>query len=55
MAEGYVTDDTGKIKIQWFNQPYMANMYHDGEKVRLANSNRTNVTVPIKSRSKPHG
>ena len=36
IAEGYITDDTGKIKIQWFNQPYMANMYHDGETVRLA-------------------
>ena len=36
IAEGYITDETGKIKIQWFNQPYMASMYHDGEKVRLA-------------------
>lgn len=35
-AEGYVTDETEKIKIQWFNQPYIAKMYQNGSLVRVA-------------------
>lgn len=35
MSEGFVTDDTGKIKLVWFNQPYIAKMIHDGQLVRV--------------------
>jgi ATP-dependent DNA helicase RecG len=35
MGEATVEDLTGKIKVMWFNQAYMAKMIHDGESVRL--------------------
>ena len=35
MAEGEIEDLTGKIKITWFNQAYLAKMLHDGESVKL--------------------
>lgn len=35
MAEGEVEDLTGKIKIIWFNQAYLAKMIKNGEKVKL--------------------
>jgi ATP-dependent DNA helicase RecG len=35
MSEATVTDDTGKIKIVWFNQPYIAKMIHEGQLVRV--------------------
>ncbi len=34
MAEGTLSDETGKIKIVWFNQPYLAKMLHEGQLVR---------------------
>jgi len=27
IAEGYLRDQTGRIKLRWFNQPYIAKMY----------------------------
>jgi ATP-dependent DNA helicase RecG len=36
IAEGYVEDGSAKIKIMWFNQPYLAKMYQDGTYVKLA-------------------
>src|SRR5271154_3331634 len=30
MAEATITDDTGAIKIIWFNQPYIAKMIKEG-------------------------
>ena len=35
MAEGQIEDLSGKIKIIWFNQAYLAKMLHDGESVKL--------------------
>jgi len=35
MSDGTLTDDTGKIKLVWFNQPYIAKMLHDGQLVRV--------------------
>ncbi len=35
MAEGEIEDLSGKIKITWFNQAYLAKMLHDGENVKL--------------------
>ncbi|MCB9812187.1 ATP-dependent DNA helicase RecG [Candidatus Nomurabacteria bacterium] len=36
IAEGYVEDGSAKMKIMWFNQPYLAKMYTDGMYVKLA-------------------
>jgi len=35
MAEGQVEDLSGKIKITWFNQAYLAKMIHEGDTVKL--------------------
>jgi len=35
MAEGYIADTSGQIKIMWFNQAYLAKMLHDGEYVKI--------------------
>ena len=35
MAEGEIKDLSGKIKITWFNQAYLAKMLHAGENVKL--------------------
>src|SRR3989339_765971 len=35
MAEGMIEDLSGKIKIIWFNQAYLAKILHDGENVKL--------------------
>ena len=35
MSEGAVTDDSGNIKLVWFNQPYIAKMIMDGQLVRV--------------------
>jgi ATP-dependent DNA helicase RecG len=35
MGEGELEDSSGKIKIIWFNQAYLAKMVHDGETVEL--------------------
>lgn len=34
-AEGEVTDETGKIKVVWFNQAYIAKMIHSGQFVEF--------------------
>jgi len=35
IAEGYLEDGTAKIKVMWFNQPYLAKMYNDGMYVKM--------------------
>ena len=35
ISEGYIEDETGKIKTIWFHQPYIAKMIHDGALVRV--------------------
>ena len=35
MGEGEIADLSGKIKITWFNQAYLAKMIHEGESVKL--------------------
>ncbi|MCC7500568.1 ATP-dependent DNA helicase RecG [Candidatus Nomurabacteria bacterium] len=34
LTEGWLEDATGKIKVRWFNQPYIAKMYGEGALVR---------------------
>ncbi len=35
MAEGTIEDLSGKIKIIWYNQAYLAKMIHEGDSVKL--------------------
>jgi ATP-dependent DNA helicase RecG len=35
MAEGFIEDLSGKIRITWFNQAYLAKMLHEGETVKM--------------------
>jgi ATP-dependent DNA helicase RecG len=35
ISEGYIEDGSAKIKVMWFNQPYMAKMYSDGMFVKM--------------------
>ncbi len=35
MSEATLSDETGKIKIVWFHQPYIAKMLHEGASVRV--------------------
>ena len=34
IAEGYLRDSTGRIKLRWFNQPYIAKMYANNTLVK---------------------
>ncbi len=34
ISEGYLRDQSGRIKLMWFNQPYIAKMYTDGTLVK---------------------
>ncbi len=36
IGEAYVEDGSAKIKVMWFNQPYIAKMYQEGAYVKLA-------------------
>ncbi len=36
IAEGYLEDGSGKVKLIWFNQPYIAKMHPDGSFVKIA-------------------
>lgn len=35
IAEGYALDESGKMKVIWFNQPYIAKMIPEGAPVKL--------------------
>ncbi len=36
MSEAWLEDGTGKVKLMWFNQPYIARMLADGALVRVS-------------------
>ena len=36
IAEGWLEDGTSRVKLMWFNQPYIAKMYHDGQYVKAS-------------------
>ncbi|KND51367.1 MAG: ATP-dependent DNA helicase RecG [Parcubacteria bacterium C7867-001] len=36
MAEAWFEDSSGRIKLRWFSQPYIAKMYQDGMVVKLS-------------------
>jgi ATP-dependent DNA helicase RecG len=35
MSEAWLEDGTGRVKLMWFNQPYIAKMLHDGMMVKI--------------------
>lgn len=35
MAEAWIEDLSGKMKVMWFNQAYIAKMLHDGDTVKI--------------------
>lgn len=35
IAEAWLEDGTGKVKLMWFNQPYIAKMYPEGSPVKI--------------------
>jgi len=35
MAEAWLEDESGRIKLVWFHQPYIAKMIHEGASVRV--------------------
>ncbi len=35
IARAQISDETGKAKLIWFSQPYIAKMFHDGDIVRI--------------------
>lgn len=36
IAEGWIEDGSARIKVMWFNQPYLAKMLVDGMYVKMA-------------------
>jgi ATP-dependent DNA helicase RecG len=36
LTQAEISDETGKLKVIWFNQPYLINTFKKGEKVSLA-------------------
>ncbi|MBY0293869.1 ATP-dependent DNA helicase RecG [Patescibacteria group bacterium] len=34
MSQGYLRDQSGRVKLMWFNQPYIAKMYAEGTHVK---------------------
>ena len=34
ISEGYIRDQSGRVKAMWFNQPYIAKMWLDGTRVK---------------------
>lgn len=57
MAEGTIEDDTGKLKVVWFNQAYIAKMFPEGTMVMLQgkvteNKNGLTLANPEIERSK---
>ncbi len=36
LSEAWLEDGTGKVKLMWFNQPYIAKMYTDGAMVKVS-------------------
>ena len=56
LAEAVVSDDTGSIKVVWFNQPYLANSLKVGDEIFLAGKadyykNSLQLTNPIYEKS----
>ena len=49
MARATVSDDSGRLTVVWFNQPYIANILHAGDKVLLAGTIELNGGLVMKN------
>jgi ATP-dependent DNA helicase RecG len=49
MARATVSDDSGRLTVVWFNQPYIANILHPGDRVLLAGSVELNGGLVMKN------
>lgn len=48
-AEAVVSDDSGSIKVVWFNQPYLANNFKKGDEIFLAGTVRFYKTLQLQN------
>ncbi|HEY4517077.1 MAG TPA: ATP-dependent DNA helicase RecG [Candidatus Paceibacterota bacterium] len=46
ITEGWFEDGTGRVKVMWFNQPYMASYVKEGAVVRVSGTVGGNVEKP---------
>jgi ATP-dependent DNA helicase RecG len=49
MARAIVSDDSGRLNVVWFNQPYIANILHAGDRVLLAGTVELNGGLVMKN------
>lgn len=49
MARATVSDDSGRLSVIWFNQPYIANVLHPGDRVLLAGTVELNGGLVMKN------
>ncbi len=48
-AEAVVSDDSGSLKVVWFNQPYLANSFKKGDEIFLAGTVRFYKTLQLQN------
>ncbi|MDB4940395.1 MAG: recG [Candidatus Doudnabacteria bacterium] len=48
-AEAVVSDDSGSMKVVWFNQPYLANNFKKGDQIFLAGTVRFYKTLQLQN------
>jgi ATP-dependent DNA helicase RecG len=49
MARATISDDSGRLTVVWFNQPYIATILHPGDRVLLAGSVELNGGLVMKN------
>ncbi|HVH65966.1 MAG TPA: ATP-dependent DNA helicase RecG [Candidatus Acidoferrum sp.] len=49
MAKATISDDSGRLSVVWFNQPYIANILHAGDQVLLAGTVELNGGLVMKN------
>jgi len=49
LAEGVISDDTGSLKVVWFNQPYLAKTLKAGDDILLAGTAQRYKTLQLQN------
>ena len=49
LAEATISDDSGKLNVVWFNQPFLANQLHEGDEIFLAGEVELNGGLVMKN------
>ncbi len=49
LAEAVVSDDSGKLNVVWFNQPFLARQLHEGDEIFLAGEVELNGGLVMKN------